>query len=150
MYKSDYERSITKADVRIKRQVLLKRKRRCYGRQKLLVLKLHTLLFLLCGGFKWYLLVLLPQCLTELNWMTISALKANRWANDATWWKQLGWVEAFNKGWKRSRITVQEPAHYEQHRRKTNFYFHIRVWSLCECGHIYNEVSRRTDHGEDT
>ena len=35
MYKSDYERSITKEDVRIKRQVLLKRKRRCYGRQKL-------------------------------------------------------------------------------------------------------------------
>ena len=57
MYKSDYERSITKADVRIKRQVLLKRKKRCYGRQKLLVLKLHTLLFLLCGGFKCYLLV---------------------------------------------------------------------------------------------
>ena len=57
MYKSDYERSITKADVRIKRQVLLKRKRRCYGRRKLLVLKLHTLLFLLCGGFKCYLLV---------------------------------------------------------------------------------------------
>ena len=57
MYKSEYERSITKADVRIKRQVLLKRKKRCYGRQKLLVLKLHTLLFLLCGGFKCYLLV---------------------------------------------------------------------------------------------
>ena len=57
MYKSDYERSITKADVRIKRQVLLKRKKRCNGRQKLLVLKLHTLLFLLCGGFKCYLLV---------------------------------------------------------------------------------------------
>ena len=57
MYKSDYERSMTKADVRIKRQVLLKRKRRCHGRQKLLVLKLHTLLFLLCGGFKCYLLV---------------------------------------------------------------------------------------------
>ena len=57
MYKSDYERSITKADVRIKRQVVLKRKRRCYGRQKLLVLKLHTLLFLLCGGFKCCLLV---------------------------------------------------------------------------------------------
>ena len=57
MYKSEYERSITKEDVRIKRQVLLKRKRRCYGRQKLLVLKLHTLLFLLCGGFKCYLLV---------------------------------------------------------------------------------------------
>ena len=45
MYKSDYERSITKADVRIKRQVLLKRKKRCYGRQKLLVLKLHTLFY---------------------------------------------------------------------------------------------------------
>ena len=57
MYKSDYERSITKADVRIKRQVVLKRKRRCYGRQKLLVLKLRTLLFLSCGGFKCYLLV---------------------------------------------------------------------------------------------
>ena len=57
MYKSDYERSITKADVRIKRQVLLKRKKRCYGRQKLLVLKLHTLLFLPCDGFKCYLLV---------------------------------------------------------------------------------------------
>ena len=57
MYKSEYERSITKADVRIKRQVLLKRKRRCYGWQKLFVLKLHTLLFLLCGGFKCYLLV---------------------------------------------------------------------------------------------
>ena len=57
MYKSDYERSITKADVRIKRQVLLKRKKRCYGRQKRLVLKLHTLLFLPCGGFKFYLLV---------------------------------------------------------------------------------------------
>ena len=57
MYKSEYERSITKADVRRKRQVLLKRKRRCHGRQKLLVLKLHTLLFLLCDGFKCYLLV---------------------------------------------------------------------------------------------
>ena len=57
MYKSEYERSITKEDVRIKRQILLKRKRRCYGRQKLLVLKLHTLLFFLCGGFKCYLLV---------------------------------------------------------------------------------------------
>ena len=57
MYKSDYERSITKADVRIKRQVLLKRKKRCYGKQKLLVLKHHTILFLLCGGFKCYLLV---------------------------------------------------------------------------------------------
>ena len=53
MYKSDYERSITKADIRIKRQVLLKRK----SRQKLLVLKLHTLLFLPCDGFKCYLLV---------------------------------------------------------------------------------------------
>ena len=57
MYKSEYERSITKADVRIERQVLLKRKRRCHGRQKRLVLKLHTLLFLPCGGFKCYLLV---------------------------------------------------------------------------------------------
>ena len=57
MYKSEYEWSITEADIRIKCQVLLKRKRRCYGRQKLLVLKLHTLLFLLCGGFKCYLLV---------------------------------------------------------------------------------------------
>ena len=57
MYKSDYERSITKADVRIKRQVLLKRKRRCYGRRKLLIPKLYTLLFLLCGSFKCYLLV---------------------------------------------------------------------------------------------
>ena len=57
MYKSEYKWSITKADFRMKRQFLLKRKRRCYGRQKLLVLKLYTLLFLLCGSFKCYLLV---------------------------------------------------------------------------------------------
>ena len=57
MYKSEYKWSITKAVVRIKCQVLLKRKKRCYGEQKLLVLKLYTLLVLLCGGFKCYLLV---------------------------------------------------------------------------------------------
>ena len=57
MYKSEYERSITKADIRIKRQVLLRRKKRCYGEQKRLVLKFHTILFLLCGGFKCCLLV---------------------------------------------------------------------------------------------
>ena len=57
MYKSEYKWSITKAVVRRKCQVLLKRKKRCYGEQKILILKLHTLLFLLCGGFKCYLLV---------------------------------------------------------------------------------------------
>ena len=57
MYKSEYERSIAKADIRIKRQVLLRRKKRCYGEQKRLVLKFHTILFLLCGGSKCYLLV---------------------------------------------------------------------------------------------
>ena len=57
MYKSEYEWSTTEADIRRKCQVLLRRKKRCYGEQKRLVLKFHTILFLLYGGFKCYLLV---------------------------------------------------------------------------------------------
>ena len=70
MYKSEYERSITKADVRINRQFLLRRKKRCYEEQKRFVLKFHTILFLLCGGFKCCLLVLVAvKSIMECNKM---------------------------------------------------------------------------------